>query len=420
MYAGISEVGMSGVYIAAAIPVFFTMIVAEYFVAARQGKDVYRFNDALTDLSCGIGQQMTQIVWAAAALAVYNVTYESMALFDLDSAALITWVFGVLAYDHQYYWWHRTTHRSKAFWTTHVVHHQSEDYNLAVALRQAWFSKWSSLLFYLPLAVLGLPTFVFAICSVTNTLYQFWIHTETIGKLGRWEWVLNTPSHHRVHHAVNPHYVDKNYAGFLIIWDRAYGTFAEEDVGPTYGTVKAHKSWNPVWANIGPIVQLVQETRAIQDPQAQLRYVFGPPEWRPESMGGPIEIPEPEPGRTTWDAQSVPKVHAYIAIHFIVLSTFVVWALATSSDWGLPVRLAVAASVIWTTTQWGGLLERRAWGWTGELVRLGALALGALLMWQTGMVSVTLVGATWSLVLPSLFWLTGPGRPPVRPAPVSA
>jgi alkylglycerol monooxygenase len=411
---------VGSIFIALAVPVFFLMIAAELFAAQRRGRRVYRFNDTVADLSCGIGQQMTQVVWAAAVFAVYVWLYEHLALFELSPTSLGTWVFGVLAYDHQYYWWHRVTHRSRLFWTTHVVHHQSEDYNLAVALRQAWFSSWSGVPFYAPLALLGLPPTVYAICAVTNTLYQFWIHTELIGKLGRWEWVFNTPSHHRVHHAVDPKYIDKNYAGFLIVWDRLYGTFIEEDTAPTYGTVSPHRSWNPVWANVGPIVQLWQEARTLPTWPERLRYALAPPEWRPASMGGPIEIPEPTPGRLTWDARTVPRVELYIAAQLALVVLGVTAILAVSEGWSLPPRLLAAAFVIWSTAQWGALAERRAWGSYGEQARQLSIVAGAVLLHRAGALGLPLTGLAVLVGASSLLWLWGPGRPPVRHSPVPA
>jgi alkylglycerol monooxygenase len=411
---------VSSIFIALAIPVFFTLILVEWVISQERGRRVYRFNDAIVDLSCGIGQQMTQVVWAALILAIYTVIYESFALFELSSTSVWTWLFGVLAYDHQYYWWHRVTHRSRLFWTTHVVHHQSEDYNLAVALRQAWFSAWSGIPFYAVLAVAGLPPFVYAICSVTNTLYQFWIHTELVGKLGRWEWVFNTPSHHRVHHAVDPKYIDKNYAGFLIIWDRLYGTFIEEDTAPTYGTVTAHRSWNPVWANVGPLVELWREAAAIPDVRERVRYVLAPPEWRPAELGGPLQIPEPTPGRLTWDARTVPRIEAYVAAHFVLTSVAVTWILAVSGDWSLSTRIAVAVLVIWTTSQWGALFERRAWGVRGEQARLVALLALASIAGSVGAIGTLTWGVLAAIFAGSLIWLSGPGRPPVRVHPVAA
>src|SRR5690606_31238042 len=151
--------------------------------------------------------------------------------------------------DFAYYWWHRASHRISFLWAAHVVHHQSEDYNLAVALRQAWFTSLSSWVLNLPLAFLGVPPLVYGVCAALNTLYQFWIHTRLVGKLGPLEWVLNTPSHHRVHHGIDAPYLDTNYGGVFIVFDRLFGTFVEETHEPRYGTLDPIRSFDPVWAN---------------------------------------------------------------------------------------------------------------------------------------------------------------------------
>jgi sterol desaturase/sphingolipid hydroxylase (fatty acid hydroxylase superfamily) len=360
-----------GMFVAAAIPVFFALICIEYVVAQRQGRDVYRFNDAITCLSLGITHLVVKGLYVGALVAAYAWTYDTLALFELSSGNVLVWLFGVLAVDHSYYWWHRVTHRSKLFWATHVQHHQSEDYNLAVALRQTWTSALSSLPFYLPLAVLGVPPLVFGVASVTNTLYQFWIHTETIRDLGPLEAVLNTPAHHRVHHAVDPAYIDKNYAGFLIVFDRLYGTFAQETKPATYGTVKPLRSFDPIWANVGPFLELYRETIALKTWPERVYNVFAAPEWRPN---GDLRIPEPSPGRVTWDPTSTPAVHAYIGVQFAVIALLTTWVLVAAEGWSWPWRLASAGFIVWTTHTWALLFERRDHATWMELLRLAVVA----------------------------------------------
>lgn len=405
---------MTEYVIAAAIPVFFALIGLELWFARRAGRRVYRLADAISCLSCGIGQQMTGLWWKAAQLALYVGVYELAALFSWDASAPLTWFVAMVLVDHQYYWWHRTTHRSRLFWTTHVVHHQSEDYNLAVALRQAWFSSWTSVWFYLPLALLGIPPLVFAVSNVLNTLYQFWIHTELVGKLPRpIEAVWNTPSHHRVHHAVDPVYIDRNYAGILIVWDRLYGTFIEEAHAPTYGTVTPLRSMNPVWANLEPLITLWREVVATPGLSDKLRTVLGPPEWRPASRGGPVTLPTPEPQRLTWDPQSPHAVQAYVLAWFAVTGIAVTLTLAYAPSLSPVVRSGVVIGIIATTVVWGGLLEARSWARPLEWVRLAALGVVV-----TATIPLTLgSGTVLALALVgSAAWLLGPARSLPEPA----
>ena len=229
--------------IAWSIPGFMLLIAVEAWLAHRRGRRIYHLPIALSDIACGITQQLFNVLTFGLSLALYAWVYQ-FHLFTPSGAGL--WLLGMLGVDFFYYWWHRASHEVNLLWASHIVHHHSEDYNLAVALRQGIFTPWSSLPFYLPLAVLGIPPIVWATSNALNTLYQFWIHTRAIGKLGFLESFLNTPSHHRVHHGINPKYIDRNHAGILIIWDKLLGTFQVEEEEPVYGTVKPLASFNPV------------------------------------------------------------------------------------------------------------------------------------------------------------------------------
>ena len=213
-----------------ALPFFLGLIVFESRLAKRQGRPVYRLNDTFTDLSCGLGEQALGVFGKALILVAYAAVETRVGVVDLPLESAWTWAIGMIGVDFFYYWYHRFSHRVNFAWLTHGVHHQSEDYNLAVALRQPWFTQAYSWMFYLPLAVLGVPAIVYMTCFAINLVYQCWIHTRLIGKMGVFETVFTTPSHHRVHHGTNPEYIDRNYAGILIIWDRIFGTFEPEVV----------------------------------------------------------------------------------------------------------------------------------------------------------------------------------------------
>jgi sterol desaturase/sphingolipid hydroxylase (fatty acid hydroxylase superfamily) len=246
-------------YITYAVPFFFLLIGVELAVAVWERKRYYRLHDSINDLSCGSTEQIIGIFLKGVLFAGYQGTYAfaiSRGINVVDVLGLSPggqWaaaIFLFLGVDCAYYWFHRIAHEYNAPWAGHVVHHSSEDYNLAVALRQGAFQGLFSWVFYLPLALVGFPPSWFAAIMSFNLLYQFWIHTRTIKTLGPLEWVLNTPSHHRVHHARNPKYLDKNYAGTLIIWDRMFGTFQAEEEEPVFGLTKPLNSWNPLWANL--------------------------------------------------------------------------------------------------------------------------------------------------------------------------
>jgi len=210
--------------VAYAIPMFVLLIAAELIIAKILGARLYRFADAMTDLACGIASRIFHLFDTALLIAVYAAVYTAAAPWQLPEDSPATWIAAFIGVDILYYWWHRASHGSSVLWAVHAVHHQSEDYNLAVALRQALFSGITSMPFYLPLALLGVPPVVFATCQVLNTLYQFWIHTDAIDRIGPFERWFNSASHHRVHHGSNLRYIDRNHGGILIIWDRLFGT----------------------------------------------------------------------------------------------------------------------------------------------------------------------------------------------------
>lgn len=247
--------------IALSVPAFFFLIGVELLVSRALGRPVYRFEDTITDLSCGMLQQLLGLLLRGALAFGYLGVYEHARVFTLPGDTWWAWAIAFVGVDFCYYWFHRMSHERPLLWAAHVVHHQSEEYNLAVALRQDSKQQLFSWIYYLPLAVLGVPPALFFTMAAINTLYQFWIHTRLIGRLGPLEWILNTPSHHRVHHGRDPQYLDRNHGGTLIVWDRWFGTFEPEGAPPTYGVTKALASWDPVKANLRPYVELWQRSR---------------------------------------------------------------------------------------------------------------------------------------------------------------
>lgn len=369
-------------YIALAIPFFFALIGLEYAISRLKRRSVYRFNDAVTNLGCGIGSQVVGIFMKTALAAGYIYFYERFAIFDLSSSPWVAWIGAFFGVDLLYYWWHRASHRVNVIWATHAVHHQSQDYNLAVALRQAWFSEPSVWLFYLPLALLGVPPLVFLAAKSFSVLYQFWIHTELIGTLGPFEWVLNTPSHHRVHHAINPKYLDKNYAATLIIWDRLFGTFQKEDESCVYGTVKPYTSWNPIWANFEHLARLVRESIAAPFLSDKVRVWFSNPGWRPRGLDA-YETPGPVDAKTfvKWDTATGTQVSRYVAVNFVVIAIATTFLLFHEAELTLTSLAIGSTFIIATLLIWGGLFERKSWAIYLEAVRLPCFAVLSYAWW---------------------------------------
>jgi sterol desaturase/sphingolipid hydroxylase (fatty acid hydroxylase superfamily) len=371
-------------YVALAIPFFFLLIGVENAVLRLRGiRGAYRFSDSITNLSCGVGQQVLEPFLKGLSLLPYLWLYSHARIWDVSPRSPLAWIGVLLAIDLAYYLFHRAAHRVGFLWAMHVVHHQSEEYNLTVALRQSWIQVLLSPFFTMPLALIGVPPIILLGTNTIVTLYQFWIHTRTIGRLGPLEWILNTPSHHRVHHGMDPEYLDKNYAGMFIIWDRLFGTFEAERAEPVYGTVKPVRSYDPIWLNVSGWADLVAESRETHALADKIRVWFAPPEWRPADLGGPI-LPKPanRAEHPRFDPPASRVLRVYVTAGFVLIvaatMTYLWFERGASSESLAP----VAAALILSGAAYGALLERRAWAWRLEAVRIGAsMALVLWFMW---------------------------------------
>ncbi|CEK10057.1 sterol desaturase family protein [Legionella hackeliae] len=265
--------------IALAIPVFLISMAIEYVISVVQKKQLYRLNDFTNNISCGILEQVTMLPLKGLLIFSYHYFYQHFSVFEISPHSIVAWFLLWLGVDFCYYWFHRASHRCNFLWTGHAVHHQSEYYNLSVALRQGMVQTLCSWVIYLPLAFLGFPTWMFLLVVSANTLYQFWIHTQLIQRMGWFEVIFNTPSHHRVHHGKNPEYIDKNYAGSLIIWDKLFGTFQKETIPADYGTTEPLASWNPFFANVKVLYDTYLYGKKLSTWPERMLAFFMPPEW---------------------------------------------------------------------------------------------------------------------------------------------
>jgi sterol desaturase/sphingolipid hydroxylase (fatty acid hydroxylase superfamily) len=272
--------------IALATPVFFALIALEYLVGRMRGRSNYRLNDAVNSLSLGIMSQVLGLFTRALTIGIYAAVYSAVAIRQLPADQWWVWVLGIVAYDFCYYWFHRIGHESAVFWASHVVHHQSQEYNLTTALRQTSSSALLGWIFYLPMAIAGIPPEVFAVTAIVNLLYQYWIHTEQVGKLGWFDRWFSSPSNHRVHHAVNDRYIDRNYGGIFMIWDRMFGSFVEETERCVYGTRAPLDSWDPLWANLEVYADLARKSWHASRWRDRLLVWIMPPGWQPALATG--------------------------------------------------------------------------------------------------------------------------------------
>ena len=386
--------------IALAIPFFFLLIGVEVWAARRRGVRVHRFDDAVVDLACGMTQQVVLVFLAGGLAAAYAWTYEHLRVFEFAPRSPWPWIVAFVAVDLAYYAWHRLSHEVNVLWAVHVVHHQSEDYNLAVALRQAVASAVTILPFHLPIALLGVPTIPFLTVASLSTLYQFWIHTELVGKLGPLERVINTPSLHRVHHATNPRYLDRNYGATLIVWDRLFGTYEEEREKPVYGITKPLASFDPLWAQVHYWVELARRSRRAPRLADKLKVWFMHPGWKP---GGAAEAAPPA-AAARYAPRTPRGLGAYVATNLVlaVVATFLL--LLFKDVLPLPKQAAVAGLVLPTIAGWGALFERRRWALALETARL-ALAAAVAVAWLRGTVPLpALVASALAASAAMLLW----------------
>ena len=267
-----------------AVPAFALLVLAEIVAARLTGKGRYEARDSAASLLMGFGSEIAPLLGGAAAVgAVFYAAYE-FRLFTIPNTLWAVVLCFVLD-DLRYYWWHRISHERRWFWASHVIHHSSQHYNLTTALRQTWTGQiLGQILFKTPLIFLGFHPAMVLFVGAVNLIYQFWIHTELIKRMGPFEWIFNTPSHHRVHHATNPRYLDANYAGTLIIWDRMFGTFIPEsdDEKPRYGIIKNLGTFNPLVISFHEWIGIARDVWSAKSWRDRFGYLFGPPGWSPD------------------------------------------------------------------------------------------------------------------------------------------
>jgi len=271
-------------YILMAIPFFALLIVIELLVDLYRKTGYYRINDSISSLNAGVLSRINIIFRKFIPLVIYAYIEHHFSLFEMSNT-LGVWILAFVFYDFCYYWHHRMGHEINVLWASHVVHHSSEEYNLTTALRQTSGSIFGWI-FYIPMALSGIEPLMLAAVGSLNLLYQFWVHTRHIPKLGFYEWFFVTPSNHRVHHATNQQYIDQNYGGVFIIWDRLFNTFQEElDEEPViFGIRKPLKSWDPIWTNLHFYVQLARDAWYTKQWRDKILIWFKPTGWRPADM----------------------------------------------------------------------------------------------------------------------------------------
>ena len=269
-----------------AMPIFLMLVLFEKWYGWKTGKDTVRIMDMISSLSSGVTNVTKDVLGLSVAIISYGWMYENLALIHIQENIWV-YIIAFLALDFSGYCIHRIQHTTNIFWNAHIIHHSSEEFNLACALRQSISVFFRIFTFFLlPAALLGVPGNVIAIVAPLHLFIQFWYHTQLIGKMGFLEKIIVTPSHHRVHHAINPEYIDKNYSQVFIIWDKLFGTFQEEQdhIPPVYGITRPVATWNPVKINFQHMFLLIRDAWRTKNWNDKLRIWFMPTGWRPADV----------------------------------------------------------------------------------------------------------------------------------------
>ena len=360
-------------YILYAVPFFLLLIVLELLLDRWRGVSNYRLADALNSLSAGVLSTTSGLLTKAVGLFSYTLAWQQLALFELSAESLWVWGLAFVLYDFCYYWNHRLGHERNLLWAAHSVHHQSEEYNLSTALRQSSSGFLLGWLFYLPMALVGVPPLVFLSVAALNLLYQFWVHTRHIPKLGWFEWGFITPSNHRVHHAQNQVYMDRNYGGVFIVWDRLFGSFQEElDEQPAiFGVTTPLASWNPLWANLQFYAALWHDAVRAESWWDKLRIWFMRTGWRPADVAA--QYPQGKVDHGQFGKFEVPLSRAqklYALAQFSLYAVIGTGLLALGETLGLPALLLGLTWMAFGLYVIGAWLENRPLAKRLEMLRL--------------------------------------------------
>jgi alkylglycerol monooxygenase len=353
-------------YLAYAIPLFVILMVIEFWITKKQGRKLHNFQDTIANLNVGIAERLTDCFTAGIFYFVYDYLNQHFGIFNIQSG-IISWVALFLVTDLLWYWYHRLGHEVNILWGLHIVHHQSEEFNFTVSARITIFQAMARTFFWSLLPIIGFSAEMITVVLLVHGIYPFFTHTRTVGKLGFLEYILVTPSHHRVHHACNEQYLDKNYSDMFIIWDKIFGTFAEEVEEPVYGLTKPIKSYSFLWQHFHYLLELLHACKQTPGLKGKLRILLS----KPETLDPNIrELLEPKFLVQVAQEVSSTRFRNYIVIQISVVLVSLFYLIYNQEQLPTLVQVFTSLIILVTLVNCGAILEQRRWVFYLEYSRL--------------------------------------------------
>jgi len=387
-------------YLAFGLPIILLLIAVEYRLSLRRNRQYFTYGGSIVNLSIGIADRLLNVFTYGLYYAFFKYLYEHFALFSFEQG-LFTWIILFVLTDFLWYWYHRLGHEINLFWAVHIVHHQSDEFNFTVSARITVFQAFVRTLFWALMPLLGFSAEMIMSILLIHGVYPFFVHTQTIGKLGWLEYVLVTPSHHKLHHASNPEYLDKNYGDVLIIWDKLFGTYVEETVEPVFGLTQPLNSYSFLWQHFHYWLELREAMRQAPTWWAKCKVLWGAPkDLHPQTR----DVVERQFLKHQKPEAPIRPLRSYINFQMVVSLAMLFFFVLLAFYIPLPIKILIAAWLLITLINCGAILEQRRWIFYLEY---GRFMLSIWLLYYciphvavlfVGMVAVFLVGCSFSIL----------------------
>ena len=383
-------------YLAFAVPLFTGLMLLEYYAGVKQKKQHYfSFDEAVANVNVGIAERLTDLFTTGLFYYFFAWIYQNFALFDVKPNA-ITWVLLFLLTDFMWYWYHRFGHEVNLFWSVHVVHHQSDDFNYTVSARITVFQSAARCLFWAVLPLFGFPPEMITTLLLIHGAYPFFTHTQLIGKLGWVEYLFVTPSHHRVHHSSNPQYLDKNYGDVLIVWDKLFGTFAKEVEQPVYGLTKPLNSHSFLWQHFHFIMEIFVSFKRATTIKGKWKSIFGKPDDIDPRIRSGLER---KFSRKEYDLTQTNALRNYIKLQTVVSLLLLFLVILFEHYLNTAQLITSALFIILSVVTTGAMLEQRRWIVYLEFFRLGLMGIFIYLCYPSYSISLFILLVLGGLLL---------------------